>query len=748
MSRTTRCALVMSAALLSAPLGAFSADQPSNAKRTWQGIPGLERTPNGRLFVSWFSGGPKEPAPENTVYLCRSDDQGHSFTEPVPMARPTGSGRAFDPTLWRDPGGRLWYIFNRGNKKTAEHSVYARTCADPDAATPVWSEEFRVGYDEAPLSFRINKPTVLSTGEWIMPVTHAAEPIHDWFAGPKQLQGVGISTDQGKTWRLHGAIKAPHWALENMIVQLKDGRLWMLIRTGSGLLWQSYSSDRGKTWTEAIASTIANPGSRFFIRRLASGNLLLVNHYRFKGRSHITARLSTDDGKTWNEGLLLDERGGVSYPDGIQAEDGRIWIVYDRDRQGAGEILLATFREEDVVAGKNVSGKVRLKQVVNRLNKPGPAPATKILPPGWDPKRAADKVMAGLVKVSPPQVKGAHDSDFVIVRDNAYIVYIANDIQPGENPQWPFCYAAMSVVCLNSRRVEKFIPFARSGQVYENETLPPGACFVPRLLREDDRTLRCYFASESPGKRQSQMWFTDFDTQRAAFENRIHRARLKTSKGVFDMQPQVLCADAAVHGFRRDPMDYGLYAIDSFKVFDAKTYAVLNNYPLGQNALSVLNEGRDTFEVLGHYNEPQTLKLSESSVNRLPDGSWLAISRQEGGNRNYAFSRSKDGRHWSANEFRRLVPNGTSSKPTFDRFHGVYYLGWQEATQVNGVPRSVFNIDVSADGTQWERKYQFETEKSFQYPTFRDHQDSIYLTVTQGDLSKSRKERIMFGMLE
>jgi hypothetical protein len=29
-----------------------------------------------------------------------------------------------------------------------------------------------------------------------------------------------------------------------------------------------------------------------------------------------------------------------------------IWIVYDRDRQGAGEILLATFREEDVVAGK------------------------------------------------------------------------------------------------------------------------------------------------------------------------------------------------------------------------------------------------------------------------------------------------------------------------------------------------------------------------------------------------------------
>jgi hypothetical protein len=57
----------------------------------------------------------------------------------------------------------------------------------------------------------------------------------------------------------------------------------------------------------------------------------------------------------------------VSYPDGVQAEDGLIWIVYDRDRQGAGEILLATFREEDVVAGKDVSGRAHLRHVVNKL---------------------------------------------------------------------------------------------------------------------------------------------------------------------------------------------------------------------------------------------------------------------------------------------------------------------------------------------------------------------------------------------
>lgn len=344
------------------------------ANRKWQGIPGLEKTAKGRIFVSWFSGGTHEPTPENVVLLCFSDDGGQSFSKPQAMALPSDDGtRCFDPTLWGDPSGRLWYIFNRGNRKTARHDIWARICDDPDATPPVFAPGFRVGFDEAPFAFRMNKPTVLSTGEWILPVTHASEKIHQWFAGPKQRQGVGISTDQGKTWKLHGAVKAPEWALENMIVELKDGRLWMLIRTGGGFLWESYSTDEGRTWSEGKATTITSPGSRFFIRRLASGNLLLVNHYKTTWRSRLTARLSTDDGETWNEGLLLDERG-ISYPDGVEDKDGLIWITYDRGRTNEGLILLARFREKDVAAGKDVSGDVLLKHEIDRLRDPKPKP--------------------------------------------------------------------------------------------------------------------------------------------------------------------------------------------------------------------------------------------------------------------------------------------------------------------------------------------------------------------------------------
>jgi hypothetical protein len=296
--------------------------------------------------------------------------------------------------------------------------------------------------------------------------------------------------------------------------------------------------------------------------------------------------------------------------------------------------------------------------------------------------------------------------------------------------------------------VEKIIPFAASEQKYENEMLPVGACFVPRVFRMSDKILRCFFASEQPGKRQAQTWYIDFDVGKSAFEMKIHKAMIKTQEGVFDMQPGPFHRDAVAHGFTNRLTDFGLYQIDSFKQFDGRTYCVVNNYAAGQNALAVLDDPFDTFEILGQFNEPQTMKLSEAAVNRLPDGTWVAICRQEGGNHNYTFTESKDGRTWSVNEHRAIVPDGSASKPRFDRFNGIYYLGWQERTKIAGVGRSVFNVEVSADGMNWERKYRFETEKSFQYPVFLKHEGGIYLTVTQGDTSPSRKERIMFGKLE
>lgn len=424
----------------------------------------------------------------------------------------------------------------------------------------------------------------------------------------------------------------------------------------------------------------------------------------------------------------------------MQAKDGQIYVVYDRDRQGDGEILMAKFREQGVVAGCPASPAAQLRRVIQRLDR---SVTGKLLPPDWDAQAAGGRVMKGLVATTEPEVKGVHDADMVLLGDRAYVVTMANDIQPGESAEWPFIYATLSMVNLDTLAVEQRIPVARGGQAFANETLPGGACFVPRVLAKDARTLRVFFASEAPKQREAKTYYRDFDLATLTFDARIHRARLKTAAGTFDMQPRPFYEDAVRADFTREPKDFGLYMIDSFKVFDGRTYSVLNNYPAGQNAWSVLNPELDTFEVLGQFNHPNEWKLTESAVHRLPDGTWLAICRQEAGNRNYTFATSCDGRSWSANEHRGFVPNGTNSKPPFEKLNGLFYLGWQESTCVNNVSRSVFNIDVSVDGVNWERKYRFATDKTFQYPGLRLHRGGIYVYATQG-----QKERIMFGKLE
>lgn len=366
-----------------------------------------------------------------------------------------------------------------------------------------------------------------------------------------------------------------------------------------------------------------------------------------------------------------------------------------------------------------------------------------------DPTQAGNRVMRGLINVTGPEVKGAHDAEFVILGQRAYIVFMANDVQPGENAEWPFVYCTLSVVDLPTMKVVKRIPMAKGGQAFKNASLPEGACFVPRIIQKDRHTVRTFFASEAPGQREAQSYYLDFDTRKLTFSTRLGKLKIRTRAGLFPMQPKRFHEDAvAAHGFRREPKDFGLYTIDSFKEFDGQTYVAMNNYPGGQNGLALLNKQRDTFTVVGHYNPSGPEKLTESAVNRLPDGTWLAICRQDGGTANYMFSTSPDGRTWSAPAYRNTVPNGGSSKPNFEKFNGTYYLGWQESTRVNGVSRSVFNIDVSTDGVQWKRKYRFATEKSFQYASFHQHAGTIYLTVTQGDSSPSRKERILFGKLD
>jgi predicted neuraminidase len=355
--------------------------QYADGARRFQGIPGIERTANGRLWAVWYSGGESE-GPDNYVLLVTSGDDGHSWSRPKLVVDPPGAVRAFDPCLWHDPDGRLWLFWAQGYSWwDGRAGVWCIVTDEPDADEPAWSPPRRLCHGIA-----MNKPTVLSTGEWLLPAAvwihkpRVGDPRHAHDLADEVGANAVCSTDHGATWTRLGGAQVPDRVFdEHMFVERRDGTLWALVRTSYGI-GESSSRDRGRTWGPGRPSGIPHVNSRFFIRRLTSGRLLLVTHDPpdRRTRSHLVARLSEDDGHTWAGGLMLDEREGVSYPDAVQAPDGALYVIYDHSRTGAKQILMATFTEDDVLAARPISPQARLRVPVNQ--------ATGQKPPNAAPK--------------------------------------------------------------------------------------------------------------------------------------------------------------------------------------------------------------------------------------------------------------------------------------------------------------------------------------------------------------------------
>jgi hypothetical protein len=335
---------------------------------------GIERTPRGRLWACWVAGG---DSPKAFFVLATSDDDGETWSDPRVVLDSHGDGLGAERSilvgnLWSDPLGRLWLFFDQSmHMFDGRAGVWATVCENPDADQPVWSAPRRIWH-----GVTLNKPTVLSTGEWMLPISldqrEGFGPFKGCFRKLDPLRGanVFVSTDKGKIWRRRGAIRFPDpdWH-EHMIVERRDGLLWMLARTKRGIM-ETTSADGGRTWSDPVESAIKHPVARFFIRRLRSGRLLLIKHGdridSHNGRFQLSAWLSDDDGKSWRGGLVLDERKGISYPDGFESPDGTIYISYDRNRAADGEILLARFTEADVLANKLVGKRSKLKMLISR----------------------------------------------------------------------------------------------------------------------------------------------------------------------------------------------------------------------------------------------------------------------------------------------------------------------------------------------------------------------------------------------
>lgn len=171
------------------------------------------------------------------------------------------------------------------------------------------------------------------------------------------------SNDDGQTWRASNLIdlggKGHHGGVtEPSLTELKDGRLWMLIRTNWGEFWSAYSYDGGKFWRTIQPSGIPASSAPPMLRRLASGRLVLIWNRKFPDgktewelsggdglwsetpvsnfREELSIAWSQDDGKTWTkpeviahnrESSAKGSKRWLSYPYLFEVNPGELWLT-------------------------------------------------------------------------------------------------------------------------------------------------------------------------------------------------------------------------------------------------------------------------------------------------------------------------------------------------------------------------------------------------------------------------------------
>ncbi len=148
-----------------------------------------------------------------------------------------------------------------------------------------------------------------------------------------------LSDDEGKTWSAAKTLfDGPDDDRDPSIVQLKSGRMicnFFSLRKGSGDqsytglgTWIITSDDRGKSWSEPqrISEThyCSSP-----IRELSNGRLILGLYTEDAQNSQGSVVFSDDEGRTWQEEILIDN-GGIrldAETDLIELKDGTLYAA-------------------------------------------------------------------------------------------------------------------------------------------------------------------------------------------------------------------------------------------------------------------------------------------------------------------------------------------------------------------------------------------------------------------------------------
>jgi hypothetical protein len=258
--------------------------------------------------------------------------------------------------------------------KTSEEDCRPQMCLSTDEAK-TWSPPHCCITDEVGYYVLNNDRAVqLQSGRLILPVA--------WHQGPgRPRDSAGIimcylSDDHGQTWRRS---KDPFKGYapdgrritlqEPGVVELKDGRLMMFIRTDAGSQYLCHSGDGGETWSRPGPSDLASPLSPASMERIPwTSDLLCVwndhsgAHPFPKGRrTPLCFAISGDEGRTWSRSQVIeaDPDGWYCYTSLTFANDCVLLAYCAGDRQigGLNRLKIAALSRDRFTTGTPAAGR-------------------------------------------------------------------------------------------------------------------------------------------------------------------------------------------------------------------------------------------------------------------------------------------------------------------------------------------------------------------------------------------------------
>jgi predicted neuraminidase len=303
------------------------------------------------VMAAWFGGTHEKNADVGiwTAHL-RNGKWTHAVQVVNGFVNDTLRYPCWNPVLFKPAKGPLMLFYKVGPNPGEWWGML--TTSQDEGRT--WSTPVKLGTDPAVgdlLGPVKNKPIQLKDGTIICPSStevevpgggSSQEMIDKWRVHFE------VTPDLGKTWKVIGPINdgIEFNAIQPSILTYPDGRYQILCRTQEGVVGESWSNDKGVTWSKMRGSQLPNPNAGTDAVTLKDGRQLIVyNHTQRKGefpsgRNMLNVAMSRD-GVNWKVVATLERsQGEYSYPAVIHTKDGMVHISYTYMRRSIKHVVL------------------------------------------------------------------------------------------------------------------------------------------------------------------------------------------------------------------------------------------------------------------------------------------------------------------------------------------------------------------------------------------------------------------------